>query len=51
MEPLCWDATEGTAGMFPCAMSSNGEDIIDHFDLRNLQSLWQGERSKYFHLL
>lgn len=51
MEPLCWSATERTAGMFPCAMSGNSEDIIDHLDLCDLQLLRQGERGRYFHLL
>ena len=51
MEPLCWGATEGAAGMFPRAMSGNGADIIGHLDLCDLQFLRQGERSRYFHLL
>ena len=51
MEPLCWGAAEGTAGIFSCAMSADGEDIIDQLDLGDLQFLWQGERSKHFLLL
>ena len=40
MEPLCWCAAEGTAGVFACAMSGNGEDLINHLDLCDLQFFW-----------
>jgi hypothetical protein len=48
---LCWCPTEGTPGLFPCAMSGKGEDIVDHLDFRDLQFLWQGKRCRPFHLL
>jgi hypothetical protein len=51
MEPLCWGATERTAGVFPRAMSGQDEDFIIQLDLCNFQFLWQCKQSRHFHLL